>query len=183
MEINEESGEEMGYRVVQLNNSSVDLTTVVGSKAESIADIELEEGTYTKIELYSSNIDAEINGSSVDVKIPPKKLMITKPFEVSANETTQFVFDIQVVMRGNERNNQGYILKPVISESGVAGKDVEVEEKTGNMTEENMTEGVMGEEQINQSQESSDNRPSGGSQSDDSETPGNRGSSIGGQRP
>lgn len=131
----QESGNE-GFRVIQLNNSSVDLTTVVGNKAQSIADIELDEGTYTKIELYSSNIDAEINDSSVDVKIPPKKLMLTKPFEVSANETTQFVFDIQVVLRGNERNNQGYILKPVISESGVAGKDVEIEENSDSTEEE-----------------------------------------------
>jgi hypothetical protein len=55
--------------------------------------------------------------------------MLTKPFEIKPNSTTSFVFDIQVVLRGNQQNNQGYILKPVISESGVAGEDVEVERK------------------------------------------------------
>jgi hypothetical protein len=124
-EMNETESE--GFREIEINDSTVDLTRVVGENAQSIANTELDAGTYNKIELYSSTINASVNGSNVDVKIPPGKLMITKPFTISENSTTEFVFDIQVVLRGNQQNNQGYILKPVISESGVAGKDVEME--------------------------------------------------------
>lgn len=127
-------GENEGYRTVDLNGTA-DLTQVVGDKAKSIANLNLEEGNYTKISLYAESIDASVNGSEVNVKIPPGKLMITKPFTVSANSTTGFVFDIGVFLRGNQQNNQGYILKPVISESGVAGKDVPVNltDKGGNI--------------------------------------------------
>ncbi|WEL23852.1 DUF4382 domain-containing protein [Candidatus Nanohalovita haloferacivicina] len=115
---------------VSLNNTSaVDLTQVRNLTAESLVNTTLPAGNYSKIELYSERINASVDGENVDVKIPPGKLMITKPFEVRPNETTSFVFDIQVVLRGNQQNNQGYILRPVTSESGVAGRDVEVERK------------------------------------------------------
>lgn len=116
------------FSTINLDESrSVDLTQVKGANAQSLVNTSLESGEYSKIELYAADIGGVVNGSDVDVKIPPGKLMITKPFTVSPNSTTSFVFDIQVVLRGNQNNNQGYILKPVISESGVAGEDVEVE--------------------------------------------------------
>lgn len=118
-----------GFYTIPLNGSTVDLTTVVGENATPLTTVDLDAGTYSKVELYTSSIDASVNGSSVDVKVPPGKLMITKPFTVSQNDSTEFVFDIQVTLRGNARNNQGYILKPVISQSGVAGEDVEVNVK------------------------------------------------------
>ncbi|MFB6175400.1 MAG: DUF4382 domain-containing protein [Candidatus Nanohalobium sp.] len=120
-----ETTEEKGFRTVELNGTA-DLTQVVGDKAKSIAKLNLEEGNYTKISLYAADIEASVNGSEVNVKIPPGKLMITKPFTVTSNSTTGFVFDIGVFLRGNQQNNQGYILKPVISESGVAGKEIPV---------------------------------------------------------
>lgn len=111
------------------NTSAVDLTQVRDLSAESLINTSLPAGNYSKIELYSESINASVDGENVDVKIPPGKLMINKPFEIKPNSTTSFVFDIQVVLRGNQQNNQGYILKPVISESGVAGEDIEVERK------------------------------------------------------
>lgn len=131
---NETTEENEGFTTVDLNGTA-DLTQVVGDKAKSIANLGLEEGNYTKISLYAESIEASVNGTQVNVKIPPGKLMITKPFTVSANSTTGFVFDIGVFLRGNQQNNQGYILKPVISQSGVAGKDVPVNltDKKGNM--------------------------------------------------
>ena len=116
-------------RVSLENTSAVDLTQVRNLAAQSLINTSLASGNYSKIELYSERINASVDGENVEVKIPPGKLMITKPFEIRPNATTSFVFDIQVVLRGNEQNNQGYILKPVISESGVAGEDVEVERK------------------------------------------------------
>lgn len=124
------SGGNSSVEEVSLTGQQVDLTTVKGAKAASLVNTTLEPGRYTKIELHTSSVNGVVNGSDVDVKLPSEKLQITKPFTVSENSTTQFVFDIQVVLRGNAQDNQGYILKPVISESGVAGKDVDIE-RTG----------------------------------------------------
>lgn len=116
-------------RIDLSNTSSADLTQLQGASAESLVNTTLSTGNYSKIELHVENVNASVDNESVDVKVPPGKLMITKPFEIRPNETTSFVFDIQVTLRGNEQNNQGYILRPVISESGVAGEDVEMERK------------------------------------------------------
>lgn len=113
-----------------VSGRTVDLTEVKGAKAESLLNASLEPGNYSKVELHVASTRGIVNGSEVAVKVPPEKLMITKEFEVRPNKTTEFVFDIQVVLRGNQQNNQGYILKPVISESGVVGKDVEVERRS-----------------------------------------------------
>lgn len=96
-------------------NRTVDLTQVVGDKREKILEDELEPGTYQKVELHTADILGVAENRSVDVKVPSEKLMITKEFEVVVNETTEFVFDINVVRKGQG----GYNLLPVISESGV----------------------------------------------------------------
>lgn len=112
------------FQEISLNQKTSDLTQLKGSKAESLLNTTLSTGNYTKIELYVESVNASRNGTNADVKVPPGKLMITKPFEVNTNQTTSFVFDIQVTQRGGQG---GYILRPVISESGVAGEDVEME--------------------------------------------------------
>ncbi len=56
-------------------------------------------GPYSKIELYAESVDGVVDGESVDVKIPSEKLQLTKPFEVVAGESVDFVFDINVVKR------------------------------------------------------------------------------------
>ncbi|MHC3379500.1 DUF4382 domain-containing protein [Haloarcula sp. H-GB5] len=117
-------GGDSGFEVRDLDGATVDLTKVLGDKAIGVLDGELEAGRYSKIELYAESVDGVVDGESVDVKIPSEKLQLTKPFEVVAGESVDFVFDINVVKKGNG----GYNLLPVISESGVAGRDVEVEE-------------------------------------------------------
>ncbi|GCF13601.1 hypothetical protein Harman_15360 [Haloarcula mannanilytica] len=124
---NEAESDDDGFVVRELDGATVDLTEVVGDKAISVLDGELEEGQYSKIELYAESVDGVVDGESVDVKIPSGKLQIVKSFEVVAGESLEFVFDINVVKKGNG----GYNLLPVISKSGVAGKDVEVEEVGG----------------------------------------------------
>jgi len=121
----EANSREGGFSIIDLDGATVDLTEVVGDKAIGVFDGELEAGSYSKIELYASNVDGVVDGNSVDVTIPSGKLQITKPFEITADETLSFVFDINVVKKGNKA---AYNLLPVISESGVAGKDVDVEE-------------------------------------------------------
>lgn len=112
-----------GYSEFGLN-ASVDLTTVKGINATRVLDTSLEEGNYAKVKLYVSSVNGTVGGESVGVKVPSDKLMVTKNFGVEAGSVTRFVFDIDVV----ERGTGGYNLLPVVSESGVAGEDVEVRE-------------------------------------------------------
>ncbi|MFB6173586.1 MAG: DUF4382 domain-containing protein, partial [Halobacteriales archaeon] len=119
----QEGGEEREFSEIPLDGATVDLTQVVGDKAVSVFDGELEAGTYTKIELHASGVEGIVDGEQVPVKIPSGKLQIVKPFTVEAGKSVSFVFDINVVKKGPN----GYNLLPVISESGVAGKDVKVQ--------------------------------------------------------
>jgi len=115
-----------GFTEADLNNSSVDLTTVIGELAVPLVELELSAGTYTKIELHVSGVTAVLaDGNSAEVTVPSNKLMITKNFSVDANSETKFVFDIQVVKKGNTNT---YNLLPVISKSGVIGKDLNEDE-------------------------------------------------------
>jgi len=141
----ESDGGERGFTVFDLDEPTVDLTQVVGEKAIGVLDGELEAGQYSKIELYVSDVEGIVDGESVAVKVPSEKLQIQKPFEITSDGTVEFVFDINVVKKGNG----GYNLLPVISESGVAGEDVDVEEvdgeddqttESGTETAENSTE-------------------------------------------
>lgn len=114
-----------GFYVLDINDATVDLTQVIGDRAMSVFEGELSEGSYQKIELHVSGIEGIVDGEEAEVKVPSEKLQITTPFEIRAEETVDFVFDINVVKRGQQDR---YILTPVISESGVAGEDVDVEE-------------------------------------------------------
>ncbi|OTE99480.1 DUF4382 domain-containing protein [Halorubrum sp. SD612] len=114
-----------GFTVVELDGATVDLTQVIEDDAIAVFDGAIPAGSYEKIELEVSAVEGIVDGESVDVKLPSEKLQITNGFEVTPDEPVSFVFDINVVKRG--RNN-GYILKPVISGSGVAGRDVDVNE-------------------------------------------------------
>lgn len=119
------NGDQEGFSEIDLDGQTVDLTKVVGDKAVSVYEGDLAAGRYTKIELYADEVHGFVDGVEVEVKIPSGKLKIIKPFEVGAGESLSFVFDITVVKKGKAG---GYNLQPVIGESGVAGKDVDVEE-------------------------------------------------------
>ena len=120
----EDDDSEAGFQTFDLDSPTVDLTEVVGDKAIGVLDGELETGRYVKIELSVSDVEGIVDDEAVPVKVPSNKLQITKSFEVTAEGAVEFVFDINVVKRGSN----GYNLLPVISESGVAGRDVEVDE-------------------------------------------------------
>lgn len=120
-----DTGDQRGFREIDLDGATVDLTRVVGDKALSVFDGELPEGRYAKIELVASDVEGIVDGAAVDVLIPSGKLQIVKPFEVVAGETLSFVFDINVVEKGQTGD---YNLLPVVAKSGVSGTDVDVEE-------------------------------------------------------
>jgi len=109
---------------LDLAGATVDLTDVIGDKAVSVFEGELEAGSYSKVELHAAGIEGIVDGEPVDVKIPSEKLQIVHGFDIHPDEPVDFVFDIHVVKKGNG----GYNLRPVISGSGVNGKDVDVEE-------------------------------------------------------
>ncbi|AZQ15312.1 DUF4382 domain-containing protein [Halorubrum sp. PV6] len=120
-----EDDSDRGFTVVSLDGVTVDLTQVIEDDAIAVFDGEIPVGSYEKIELSVTTVEGIVDGESVAVKLPSEKLQITNGFEVTAEEPVSFVFDINVVKRGPKN---GYILKPVISGSGVAGRDVEVNE-------------------------------------------------------
>lgn len=123
------SGEENGgngFETIDLNGVTVDLTQVIGEKAISVLEVELETGTYSKVELTVESVEATLlDGNAADVKIPSENLKIVKQFTIDEGEETKFVFDIQVVKKGS---TDEYNLLPVISKSGVVGEDLPEDE-------------------------------------------------------
>jgi hypothetical protein len=128
-DVNEtDDADESEYRTIDISGRSVDLTTVIGMNATSLVNASLPTGNYSKIELHVTEAVGMVNGSEVNVKVPSEKLQLTKSFTISPNTTTSFVFDIHVVKRGMRGD---YILRPVITASGVVGDDVEEPQRRG----------------------------------------------------
>jgi len=107
---------------------TVDLTQLVGSASIEVLELDLEPGDYTKIELYvdQPNIDAAtVDDSAADIFVPSGKLMIENDFTIVEGEQVTFVFDINIIKKGQGTE---YNLIPVISESGVVGEDLDESE-------------------------------------------------------
>jgi len=99
-------------------NVTVDLTGLQGDNATVIWSGNLTTGNYTKVFIYVSNITAIPNqgNETVEVKLPANnRLMISKPFVVTTDNVTLFVYDATVVTAGNSGK---YILKPQVNQSG-----------------------------------------------------------------
>jgi hypothetical protein len=97
---------------------TVDLVLLQGDNATEIWSGQLEDGTYTKVFIYVSEIEwllGEGNEGEYTVKLPSGKLHISQPFEVTSGEVTEFVYDITVIKAGESGQ---YILQPQIAESG-----------------------------------------------------------------
>jgi hypothetical protein len=99
--------------------TTVDLTTLQGKNAEEVWSGNVTPGQYDKVFVFISNVEgnltASAGGGTANVKLPSDKLQISKPFTVSGNGTTSFVFDITVIKAGNSSQ---YILEPQIASSG-----------------------------------------------------------------
>ena len=128
------AGGEGDFEERELEITTVDLTELV-DKEVSVLTTELDIGEYTKIELFVDEIVGMIPTPAdyeyvneeepseeiqANVKVPSGKLMINIPFEIEAEETTEFLFDINVVKKG--KDGIEYNLKPVIAKSGVKDK-------------------------------------------------------------
>lgn len=133
-----------GPQELTLDQPTVDLTAVQGDRATPIVETVLDPGTYQKIELEVTEVhavlddggtasyrgsDAEADGDTTETAVytPTDRIAVTKAFEIMGNDDTAFVFDIDIVSRGE---TDDYILLPNTGESGVAGEDTAVERVT-----------------------------------------------------
>ena len=96
-------------------SEKVDLTKLKSDNATEIWSGELNDGTYTKVFIYVSDVEGVLADGEANVKLPSGKLQISKPFEVTSGEVTEFVYDVTVIKAGK---NGKYILKPQIAQSG-----------------------------------------------------------------
>jgi hypothetical protein len=123
-----------GWVTRDVDDETVDLTNLQGANATAISNVSVSAGEYDEVFVYVSDVNATLNdGESVNVKLPSSKLQITKPFTVAANDSPDFVFDINVHKAGNSGK---YILRPIVSESGT-GDQVEIEKVDKNGKPEN----------------------------------------------
>ncbi|WP_323674209.1 DUF4382 domain-containing protein [Halorubellus sp. PRR65] len=130
----DESSEKDGWVMHDVDNATVDLTKLQAANATAISNVSVPAGEYDKVFVYVSDINATLtNGESVNVKLPSQKLQLNKNFELSANSSPDFVFDINVHKAGNSGK---YILRPIVSESGT-GDQVEIEKVDKNGKPEN----------------------------------------------
>jgi len=118
-------GESGGWVETDVDDRTVDLTTLPGANATKLGTFGVENGTYTKVFVYVDGIDATLeNGDSATVKLPSSKLQLKTEFTVGNGEEVDFVYDMSVFKAGNSGK---YILKPVVSESGT-GDEVPIED-------------------------------------------------------
>jgi heat shock protein HslJ len=112
--------------------TEVDLKPLVGENALAIYSGNLAAGEYSKVFIYVSEVNgiltSELGGEKANVKLPSEKLQISKPFVISENTTTSFVYDVTVVKAGQSGQ---YILKPQIAQSGADQEFTEVEQGEG----------------------------------------------------
>jgi hypothetical protein len=119
----DDDASDAGWVERDVDNATVDLTTLQGANATAIGNLSVPAGEYDKVFVYVSEINATLkNGDSVNVKLPSQKLQLNKAFTLSANHSPEFVFDINVHKAGNSGK---YILRPVVGESGT-GDQVEI---------------------------------------------------------
>jgi hypothetical protein len=108
--------DESDWQTFEVDDRTVDLTELKGANATLLQEFEVENGTYTQVRISVNEINGTLtDGSSADVKLPSERLRINQQFTVGDNESVDFVYDINVVKRGNSGS---YNIKPVASQSG-----------------------------------------------------------------
>ena len=124
------AGEEDGWIELDPEVEPVDLTLLQGDNATAIWSGNITAGDYNKVFIYVDNVTGVLNGGgAANVKLPPEKLQISKPFTVNETGEVNFVYDITVVKAGKSGK---YILKPQIAQSGADQPFNEVPQKGKN---------------------------------------------------
>nr|WP_049915963.1 DUF4382 domain-containing protein [Haloferax mucosum] len=110
----DETAETVTYEV---DNVTVDLTELQGDNASLVGEYDVPEGNYTKVFVHVGTVNGTLTtGEQVTVKLPSEKLHLNSNFEVERGSSVDFVFDITAFKAGKSGT---YILKPVVSESGI----------------------------------------------------------------
>jgi heat shock protein HslJ len=121
-------GESGNWTIITPDITVVPLKPLTEENALEIWSGNITPGDYHKVFIYVTDIigvlNEEYGGGTPEIMLPSDKLHITKPFTVSENSTTSFVYDITVVEAGKSNK---YILQPQITQSGAGQKFREVE--------------------------------------------------------
>ena len=77
-------------------------------------------GTYSKVFLRIGEVRGILADgvTEAEVSVPSGSLQLNKPFEVTLDALTEFVYDISVVSAGPSSGDVKYLISPVIGESG-----------------------------------------------------------------
>lgn len=102
--------------------SQFDLTLLPGDVTQQLWRGDIPEGEYSDITIQVSNVSGVLksSGETIEIKLPSNKLKMNKPFQVSADNITSFVYDLTAIKAGNGQGNDKYILKPQIDASGAS---------------------------------------------------------------
>lgn len=102
----------------------VDLTLLQGDEAQEIWRGDVPAGDYAKVVIWVTDVRGVLKetGQLVEIKLPSQKLQISKPFRVTADSVTSFIYDLTVVATGNAQSGIGYILRPQVGQSGADSK-------------------------------------------------------------
>jgi hypothetical protein len=93
-----------------------ELTQLQGEDSQEVWKGYIPAGRYTKVFIEVSNIAGVLwEGELEEIRLPSNRLQISKPFDITSTEVTNFVYDITVVTAGKSGQ---YILKPQIAQSG-----------------------------------------------------------------
>ncbi len=100
---------------------TVDVAQLQGDKAQEIWRGDVPVGQYSQAFIYVSEVRGKLKatGQTIEIKLPSRKLHLSKPFEVTADAVTSFTYDLTVVATGR---NGKYILKPQVDQSGAQQK-------------------------------------------------------------
>ena len=120
----QQGGESGGWTEFDVpeKDATVDLVLLQGDNAQEVLKASILPGQYSKVFIHVGEVTGFLRTASttpLTIKLPSDKLQINTPFEVFESSVTTFVYDITVIAAGNQKSGIKYILKPVISESGV----------------------------------------------------------------
>jgi len=121
----EEGGEDSSDVLIQLEEPvTYNLIELRNGQTVDMAEVDVPEGSYREIRLHVIDAGIVLNdGTAYDLKVPSGsssglKIKINPAFEVESGSTSEVLFDFDIsrsfVMRGNSKNIQGFIFKPVV---------------------------------------------------------------------
>lgn len=113
------------WMILSEDTVTFDLIDLRNGVTETLLDLEIQEGEYDMIRLYVDEAGLKLrdNDDAFTVKVPSGsqtgiKIHVNPSLEVSDGLTAELLLDMDLsrsfILRGNMRNNNGFIFKPVI---------------------------------------------------------------------